>query len=122
MASTIEVDLATLDGFITELPEAGQKTAMALVADAIGDAVSLEAVITGLHTPALVGVGRRWAAAEIGVEARIPSRRHPAAGYSCCARRPHPPQWGLGDWSGPSRWRRQQYAATKYRQSANHNP
>jgi excisionase family DNA binding protein len=67
MGNTVEVDLATLDAFITEMSGADRKAALALVAGAVADEVSLEAVLAGLQAPALVEVGRRWAAAEIGV-------------------------------------------------------
>jgi MerR family transcriptional regulator, light-induced transcriptional regulator len=67
MVNAVELDLATLDGFITEMSDGDKDAASALVAAAREDTVSLDTIVSGLVSPALVEAGHRWAAAEVGV-------------------------------------------------------
>jgi MerR family transcriptional regulator, light-induced transcriptional regulator len=67
MVSTTEFDLGRLDVFIAKMLDADREGALAFVAQALADGASLEGVVTGLLAPALNDLGRRWAAAEIGV-------------------------------------------------------
>ena len=75
MGNTVEVDLATLDAFMTEMLETDRSAASALVAGAVADDVSLEAVVTGLGKTATgVATGSRWPA----TPARNPATRSTA--------------------------------------------
>jgi methanogenic corrinoid protein MtbC1 len=67
MANTTEFDLGMTDLFIAKMLDADRDGALAFVSRSLDDGASLETVVTGLLAPALVDLGRRWAAAEIGV-------------------------------------------------------
>src|SRR6478609_3194547 len=63
MANTTEFDLGMTDLFIAKMLDADRDGALAFVSRSLDDGASLEAVVTGLLAPALVDLGRRWAAA-----------------------------------------------------------
>jgi methanogenic corrinoid protein MtbC1 len=59
-------DVATLQTFTADLEDLSRDRALAVVDDALDHGATLEAVVNGLLAPALVDLGRRWAAAEMG--------------------------------------------------------
>lgn len=66
MVNAAQFDLGTLHAFNAQLQQLNRDEALSVVDDAVGCGTSVEALVTGLLAPALVDVGRRWAAAEMG--------------------------------------------------------
>jgi excisionase family DNA binding protein len=66
MATAVGTHVANLEVLTTHMARLDHSAALALVDQARRDGASVEAVVTGLVAPALVEVGRRWAAGEVG--------------------------------------------------------
>lgn len=60
------LNLADLEALTNHLARLDHSAALTLVDQARSDGASVEAIVTGLLAPALVEIGRRWAAGEVG--------------------------------------------------------
>jgi len=67
VAHATHFDLSTLEAFTAQLLELDRRGALDVVEEARRAGGSLESIVTGLLAPSLVDVGRRWAAAEVGI-------------------------------------------------------
>jgi excisionase family DNA binding protein len=82
-------DVGTLHAFNAQVQQLNRDEALSLVDEAVSCGASTEAVVTGLLAPALVDVGRRWAAAELGAaEAQVASTIARTALLRCPSRTP----------------------------------
>ncbi len=66
MVVPVRSNLMDLEALTTHLSRLDHAAALALVERSRADGASLEAIVSGLLSPALIEVGRRWAANEIG--------------------------------------------------------
>jgi excisionase family DNA binding protein len=66
MVVAVRPNLADLEALTNHLGRLDHSAALALVDRARADGASIEGIVTGLLAPALVELGRRWAAGEVG--------------------------------------------------------
>jgi excisionase family DNA binding protein len=66
MVAAVRPNLADLETLTTHLGRLDHSAALALVDRARSDGATIDGIITGLLAPALVELGRRWAAGEVG--------------------------------------------------------
>ncbi|MDQ1375872.1 MAG: hypothetical protein QOE15_45 [Acidimicrobiaceae bacterium] len=90
MVAAVRPNLGDLEALTTHLGRLDHSAALALVDRARADGASIEGIVTGLLAPALVEVGRRWAAGEVGAAEALAAA---AIARAAIPRAPVPPMY-----------------------------
>src|SRR5207245_3050871 len=66
MPNATRSDLVSLEAIVGQLQDLDREGVFSLIDQAVRDGATLESLVTGVLAPALVDLGRRWVADEVG--------------------------------------------------------